>query len=282
MGAKSAFTLVELLAVMAIISILAALLLPAISKARYEARVVQCKNNLRQIYLALQMYSSYFGGWMPVEGDAYDPTNQGQVATEQTWDGPTVYMDPYNSQFHYKGLGLLTMLDNKFAGDPNILFCPDQGSIDVGWELKILRDHPVSQVGRCSYMYRQLDARRPADARKGRLGSLGYNPGVDQESDVTDPDTLLDDRPARAIVADRNFLGYRDGINPFDATVRDNHDGTTVNILYDDGHVESKLNTYPGTVDDLRLDMSSTSPPTGTDGTLEAEMDRVWVVYDNL
>ncbi|MBS0263342.1 MAG: DUF1559 domain-containing protein [Planctomycetes bacterium] len=113
--ARTAFTLIELLVVIAIIAVLVALLLPAVQQAREAARRSQCKNNLKQLGLALHNYQELrgvlppsriamgqigWGGYPPQAGQSVGPQWY-QNATGWLMVLPQLDQTPLYNQYNF-------------------------------------------------------------------------------------------------------------------------------------------------------------------------------------
>jgi prepilin-type N-terminal cleavage/methylation domain-containing protein/prepilin-type processing-associated H-X9-DG protein len=90
-SSRRAFTLLELLVVVAVIGLLVALLLPAVHRAREKARDAQCRSNLRQICAATLAYAADHDGRFP---QAYHTEFSGGSMTTYAWDFVTVGSGP--------------------------------------------------------------------------------------------------------------------------------------------------------------------------------------------
>lgn len=164
------FTLVELLVVIAIIGILVSLLLPAVQAARESARRAQCRSNLHQLGLALQMYHDVTKKFPP-----------GSLVTDDgcSW-GASMMLLPYLEQtaafesvsFLQTG-ACLEVISLQAAGKPtptaqpfNVLICPSDPK--SGQELLSGPAGPYPQTWSCGRLY-------PGDY----LGVAGDREGVD-------------------------------------------------------------------------------------------------------
>jgi len=214
---KNGFTLIELLVVIAIIAILAAMLLPALAKAKEQARKAVCLTNLKQLGLTLHLYAQDWGGWFPYHDHDDAPLTAPQIAMGLTCKTNvslallTGQVDPSTAAFE----------SVRYVTDDKLFICPssrDRVSETVPGYLWAVKGQ--MPYGTCSYAY-----------------ALGLN---------------LQTHPDTAIMADKK---HRGGVNYYriwqevltsPAVWRmslklwneDNHGKTGINVLYVDGHSE--------------------------------------------
>jgi prepilin-type processing-associated H-X9-DG protein/prepilin-type N-terminal cleavage/methylation domain-containing protein len=124
---RRAFTLVEMLVVIAIITVLMALLLPVIVRSRESARSVQCQSNLRQLYLGLQQFYDSKGNYPPYRWEDPAIINQyGVVRPRWQWiigdylgrpaQNPDAIIAAGNADTTYTNVPL----DNEIFFDPSL------------------------------------------------------------------------------------------------------------------------------------------------------------------
>ena len=128
---RVAFTLIELLIVVAIIALLVSILLPTLQKAREEAKVVICMSNLRNINLSLEYYAKDWDDAQPIT----DGTGPGQVYPGD--DRPYLGWVSYLTKGGYAeepGVHPEGVMTEKIGGN-SIFFCPDKTQLTMGEDL---------------------------------------------------------------------------------------------------------------------------------------------------
>ena len=177
-----AFTLIELLVVIAIIAVLIALLLPAVQQARESARRSQCKNNLKQIGLALHNYHEVFSVLPPGEVNCKAPClGYANGNTGHNWMAcilPQIDQAPLFNQFNDGGAGFtgggtgIASHDAAVKTQLPVYVCPSSPLAKINgysWS----NSSYLGTLGSTDYM--GIMVASPDGSTRGTFGAFGLN-----------------------------------------------------------------------------------------------------------
>src|SRR5437867_355899 len=134
------FNLIELMVVIAIVAVLAALLLPALVKAKEQGRTSVCKNNMRQIGLAMVLYADENGDFLPWPGDVdrnwqpdwvFGGQNNTHPNNPILWKSPDFGLHAESGAIFTYATGLPRVLPHRdsFGKSFRIYRCPSTGPL---------------------------------------------------------------------------------------------------------------------------------------------------------